>query len=158
MQVRQQVLLVLLGLWVLVGKLLLAMRPILVRRAMVAERRQREAAETCPGLAGPEPVGSRLAGPGSAGSGSADSGSAGLGLTGELRELLAELAGRPELRTADLDLPLFGAGVGLDSLTGTLLLREVHRRYGVDVAAEDLNLDALASLASLASFIEARRG
>lgn len=153
MQVRQQVLLVLLGLWVLVGKLLLAMRPILVRRAMVAERRQREAAETCPGLAGPEPVGSRLAGPGSAGSGSA-----GLGLAGELRELLAELAGRPELRTADLDLPLFGAGVGLDSLTGTLLLREVHRRYGVDVAAEDLNLDALASLASLASFIEARRG
>ena len=56
------------------------------------------------------------------------------------------------------DLPLFGAGIGLDSLTGTLLLREVHRRYGVDVAAEDLNLDALASLASLASFIEARRG
>jgi hypothetical protein len=27
----------------------------------------------------------------------------------------------------------------------------------VDVAAEDLNLDALASLASLASFIETRR-
>ena len=36
---------------------------------------------------------------------------------------------------------LFGAGVGLDSLTGTLLLREVYRRFGVDVAAEDLNLD-----------------
>jgi acyl carrier protein len=105
---------------------------LLARRAMVAERRQGEA-ETGPGLAG-------------------------LGLAGELRELLAELAGRPELRTADLDLPLFGTGIGLDSLTGTLLLREVHRRYGVDVAAEDLNLDALASLASLASFIEARRG
>lgn len=82
----------------------------------------------------------------------------GLELAGELRELLAELAGRPELRTADFGLPLFGAGIGLDSLTGTLLLREVHRRYGVDVAAEDLNLDALASLASLASFIETRRG
>jgi len=79
------------------------------------------------------------------------------GLAGELRELLAELAGRPELRKADFGLPLFGAGIGLDSLTGTLLLREVHRRYGVDVAAEDLNLDALASLASLASFIETRR-
>jgi acyl carrier protein len=99
----------------------------LMRRAMVADRRPGEAAVTGPGLAG------------------------------ELRELLAGLARRPELRSADLNLPLFGAGIGLDSLTGTLLLREVHRRYGVDVAAEDLNLDALASLASLASFIEARR-
>jgi acyl carrier protein len=79
-------------------------------------------------------------------------------LTDELRELLAVLARRPELRTADPGLPLFGAGIGLDSLTGTLLLREVRRRYGVDVAAEDLNLDALASVGSLASFIEARRG
>ena len=88
----------------------------------------------------------------------ADQGPADQGLAGELRELLAGLAGRPGLRSADISLPLFGAGIGLDSLTGTLLLREVHRRYGVDVAAEDLNLDALASLASLASFIEARRG
>ena len=88
----------------------------------------------------------------------ADQGLAGQKLAGELRGLLADLAGRPELRLADPGLPLFGAGIGLDSLTGTLLLREVHRRYGVDVAAEDLNLDALASLASLASFIETRRG
>jgi acyl carrier protein len=88
----------------------------------------------------------------------ADQGLADQGLADELRELLADLARRPELRLADPDLPLFGAGIGLDSLTGTLLLRAVHRRYGVDVAAEDLNLDALASLRSLASFIEARRG
>ena len=88
----------------------------------------------------------------------ANQGPANRGLADELRELLAALAGRPELLQADPDLPLFGAGIGLDSLTGTLLLREVHRRYGVDVAAEDLNLDALASLGSLASFIEARRG
>jgi acyl carrier protein len=125
---------------------------------MVAEQRQGEAGETGPGLAGPG-----LSGPGWSGSERSSPfrsgpGRAGLGLAGELRELLAELARRPELRTADLDLPLFGAGIGLDSLTGTLLLREVHRRYGVDVAAEDLNLDALASLASLASFIETRRG
>ena len=53
-------------------------------------------------------------------------------------------------------MPLFGAGVGLDSLTGTLLLREVHRRFGVDVADEDLNLDALATLGTLAAFIEER--
>jgi len=121
-------------------------------RAMVAERRQGEAGESGPGLADPGLARSEQSGPFRS-----DSGLTGLGLAGELRDLLAELARRPELRTADLDLPLFGAGVGLDSLTGTLLLREVHRRYGVDVAAEDLNLDALASLASLASFIEAQR-
>jgi acyl carrier protein len=76
-------------------------------------------------------------------------------ITDELRQILAEVSGRPELAAAAADLPLFGTGIGLDSLTGTLLLREVHRRYGVDVAAEDLNLDALASLATLAAFIDA---
>jgi acyl carrier protein len=76
-------------------------------------------------------------------------------ITDELRQILAEVSGRPELARAAADLPLFGAGIGLDSLTGTLLLREVRRRYGVDVAAEDLNLDALASLGTLAAFIQA---
>jgi acyl carrier protein len=74
----------------------------------------------------------------------------------ELRGLLADVTRRPELRSAPADAPLFGTGIGLDSLAGTLLLREVTRRYGVDVAAEDINLDALASLAALAAFIQAR--
>jgi acyl carrier protein len=72
----------------------------------------------------------------------------------ELRQLLADVTRRPELRTVPADAPLFGSGVGLDSLAGTLLLREITHRYGVDVAAEDINLDALASLATLADFIE----
>ncbi len=70
--------------------------------------------------------------------------------------MLAEVTRRPELRSAPASAPLFGAGIGLDSLAGTLLLREITRRYGVDVAAEDINLDALASLATLADFIQAR--
>ena len=74
-------------------------------------------------------------------------------VTGELREILARATGREELLGVAAQAPLFGAGVGLDSLTGTLLLREVHRRFGVDVAAEDLNLDALATLDTLATFI-----
>jgi acyl carrier protein len=72
---------------------------------------------------------------------------------GELRQILAQATGREDLLGLPAQTPLFGAGVGLDSLTGTLLLREVHRRFGVDVAAEDLNLDALATLATLAAFI-----
>ena len=59
----------------------------------------------------------------------------------ELRQVLATATGRPELSAITLDTPLFGDGVGLDSLTGTLLLRQVRQRFGVDVAAEDLNLD-----------------
>jgi acyl carrier protein len=75
---------------------------------------------------------------------------------GELREILAQAIGRTDLLALGEQVPLFGAGVGLDSLTGTLLLREVHRRFGVDVAAEDLNLDALATLGTLAAFITDR--
>jgi acyl carrier protein len=79
-------------------------------------------------------------------------------VAGELRDILARATGREELRGIGDDVPLFGPGVGLDSLTGTLLLREVHRRFGVDVAGEDLNLDALATLGTLAAFIAERAG
>jgi acyl carrier protein len=75
---------------------------------------------------------------------------------GELREILARATGREELLGLGEQVPLFGRGVGLDSLAGTLLLREVHRRFGVDVADEDLNLDALATLGTLARFIAER--
>jgi acyl carrier protein len=78
------------------------------------------------------------------------------GVAGELRQILVQATGREELLATSDQTPLFGAGVGLDSLSGVMLLREVHRRFGVDVAAEDLNLDALATLATLAAFIEER--
>lgn len=74
----------------------------------------------------------------------------------QLRQLLATVTGRPELAGLALDIPLFGDGVGLDSLTGTLLLRQVRQRFGVDVAAEDLNLDSLATLGTLATFVSDR--
>ena len=74
-------------------------------------------------------------------------------VSGELRDLLAEITGRDELRAIPPATALFGGGVGLDSLAGTLLLRQVQRRYGVDVAAEDLNLDSLETVGTLATFI-----
>jgi acyl carrier protein len=77
-------------------------------------------------------------------------------VAGELRQLLVEVTGRAELAGLSADTALFGAGVGLDSLAGTLLLRRIRLRYGVDVAAEDLNLDALETLGTLASFIAER--
>jgi acyl carrier protein len=74
-------------------------------------------------------------------------------ITSQLRQMLAEVTGRPELLEITPQTPLIGGGVGLDSLSGTLLLRRVQRRYGVDVAAEDLNLDSLRTLGALAAFI-----
>ena len=71
----------------------------------------------------------------------------------ELRDLLVDITGREELRAITSSTALFGGGVGLDSLTGTLLLRRVQRRYGIDVAGEDLNLDSLETLGTLAAFI-----
>jgi acyl carrier protein len=73
-----------------------------------------------------------------------------------IRLILAEVTGRAELTAVPDDTELFGAGIGLDSLAGTLLLRQIKRKYGVDVAAEDMNLDALTSVGTLAAFIAAR--
>ena len=80
------------------------------------------------------------------------------GVAAELRLVLVQLTGRTELADLPAGAPLIGGGAGLDSLTGTLLLRHVQRQYGVDVAADDLNLDALATLSTLADFIAAHAG
>jgi acyl carrier protein len=78
-------------------------------------------------------------------------------LLAELRVILARVTGRPGVAELPPETALFGPGVGLDSLTGTLLLARVQQQFGVDVAAEDLNLDSLASLAALAAFIAERQ-
>jgi acyl carrier protein len=74
----------------------------------------------------------------------------------ELRAMLAGITGR-DLAALEPSAALFGPEVGLDSLTGTLLLTEVQHRFGVDVAAEDLNLDSLATLGTLAAFVARHR-
>ena len=77
-------------------------------------------------------------------------------VTDDLRAFLATATGRDELLRIPPGTALFGTEVGLDSLTGTLLLREIQRRFGVDVAGEDLNLDSLATLGTLAAFVAER--
>ena len=77
-------------------------------------------------------------------------------MAAEIRQILAGVTGRAELAGIPDGAALFGDAVALDSLAGTLLLREIHRRFGVDVAAEDLNLDALATVGTLAEFVAGR--
>lgn len=77
-------------------------------------------------------------------------------LTDEIRQLLAELTGDARPLEAPADTALLRDGIGLDSLGGTVLLTEIERRYGVDIAGEDLNLDCLASIGTLADYLAAR--
>jgi len=77
-------------------------------------------------------------------------------LTGEIRLLLAEITRDRAALEAPLGTALLRDGIGLDSLGGTVLLTEIKRRYGVDIADEDLNLDSLASIGTLASYVRAR--
>ena len=80
----------------------------------------------------------------------------GAGLAGEIRLLLAEITGDRAALEAPLGTALLRDGIGLDSLGGTVLLTEIRRRYGIDIADEDLNLDSLASIGALASYVHAR--
>lgn len=73
-----------------------------------------------------------------------------------LRRILAELTGDPAPLSAPLDTPLLRDGIGLDSLGGAVLLARVRSQFGVDVASEDLNLDAMATIRSLSAFIVER--
>ncbi len=77
-------------------------------------------------------------------------------LTGELRKLLAGVTGDSRPLGAPPETPLLRDGLGLDSLGGAILLTEIKRRYGVDIADEDLNLDSLASIGTLAAYLSAR--
>ena len=75
----------------------------------------------------------------------------------ELRRILADLTGSQIPLKASPQTPLLRDGIALDSLGATVLLTRVHSRYGVDVASEDLNLDALETMETLAEFIASRR-
>lgn len=77
-------------------------------------------------------------------------------VAGDLRQILAGVTGDSRPLAARADTPLLRDGIGLDSLGGTILLTEIRRRYGIDVADEDLNLDSLASIGTLAAYISAR--
>ncbi|HEX9065127.1 MAG TPA: acyl carrier protein [Streptosporangiaceae bacterium] len=77
-------------------------------------------------------------------------------LAAAVRQLLAELTGDDRPLTAPDSTPLLRDGLGLDSLGGTMLLAAISQRYGIDIAAEDLNLDSLASIGALTDFLSAR--
>jgi acyl carrier protein len=77
----------------------------------------------------------------------------------ELRSMIAEAARLEPAVVAELpaDTELFGPRIALTSLAGVALLGAVDKRFGVDVAALDLSLDSLQSIATLTDFVAAHR-
>jgi acyl carrier protein len=74
-----------------------------------------------------------------------------------IRKLLARILDVPRadaLALAD-DTPLFGSGLSLDSVTGLELLTGIKSEFGVDIAAEDLNLDSLQTVGTLVDYVSA---
>jgi acyl carrier protein len=77
----------------------------------------------------------------------------------ELKELLVtelDLRGRsPD--DIDDDAPLFGAGLGLDSLDALQLATAVEERYGVQIPDGEAAQAVFASVTSLAAHVAAQR-
>jgi acyl carrier protein len=78
----------------------------------------------------------------------------------ELRELIVDALMLQDVRPDEIDVnaPLFGEGLGLDSIDALELALAVERRYKVRIAADDSrNRELFASVRSLAAHIVAHR-
>jgi len=58
-------------------------------------------------------------------------------------------------RIAD-DEPLFGAGLGLDSVDALELVVALEKEFGISIASHEVDRSVFGSLASLAAFVERR--
>lgn len=59
--------------------------------------------------------------------------------------------------TATEDAPLFGAGVGLDSIGFLDVVLEIEEAVGIRLGEEDLTEDVLATVGSFVAHVERRR-
>lgn len=56
------------------------------------------------------------------------------------------------------DMPLFGEGLGLDSIDALELVLELERSFGVTIADEQTGAAVLRSVNSIAGYVERSRG
>jgi acyl carrier protein len=78
----------------------------------------------------------------------------------ELAELIIAAVNLEGVRPADIDpeAPLFGAGLGLDSIDALEIALEVSRRHGLQLRSDDAdNRRIFASLRSLSAYIQLHR-
>lgn len=78
-------------------------------------------------------------------------------LESKLSALIVETLELADVVPTDIDVeaPLFGDGLGLDSVDALELVIAVHKQFGVHIKAEDAaSKDAFASLRALASYVQ----
>ena len=78
----------------------------------------------------------------------------------ELKHLIIDVLKLEDLGVDDIDshAPLFGAGLGLDSLDALEIAMAMSKRYGVQPGADEAkNREIFRSVASLASFVASQR-
>ncbi|HEU5076118.1 MAG TPA: phosphopantetheine-binding protein [Polyangiaceae bacterium] len=78
----------------------------------------------------------------------------------ELAALIVESLALHDVNPADLDrdTPLFNEGLGLDSVDALELAMAVHKKYGVQIKADDPSVrDTFHSIGRLAAHIEGAR-
>jgi acyl carrier protein len=81
-------------------------------------------------------------------------------LINELKELIIEGLHLEDVKPDDieLDTPLFGDGLGLDSIDALEISVLLDRKYGVKISSgDDRNPEIYASLQALADFVAAER-
>lgn len=79
----------------------------------------------------------------------------------EMAELLIEVLNLEDIDASDIDPeePLFGDGLGLDSIDALEIALAIAQQHGVEMKAEDENTkQAFATLRSLTQFVEQNKG
>lgn len=77
----------------------------------------------------------------------------------QLKEQIIEALNLEDMTPADIDnaAPLFGEGLGLDSIDALELVMMLEKNYGIRFADKQTSKQALSSVDSLAQYVTAHR-
>lgn len=77
----------------------------------------------------------------------------------QLKEQIIEALNLEEITPAEIDnaAPLFGEGLGLDSIDALELIMMLDKNYGIKFADKETSKQALASIDSLAAYVTDHR-
>jgi acyl carrier protein len=80
-------------------------------------------------------------------------------LTVQLKSQIIEALNLEDITPAEIDpaAPLFGEGLGLDSIDALELVVMVRKHYGISIDDIEVGMKAFASVHTLASFIQEHR-